>query len=94
MDTTEVPNLDGVFLADSASFFLLDSSYKLKVLKYENSKKHTSVVSLINTSTVDLADFKIKRLFRSLEYIPWQKLVVSKTAILCCRLHVNNSEGV
>lgn len=56
MDTSKLPDLDGVLLEDSSTFFLLDSSYKLRILQFENSKKHTSAVSLMSTEVIDLAN--------------------------------------
>lgn len=56
MDTSKLPDLDGVLLEDSSTFFLLDSSYKLRILQFENSKKHTSAVSLMSTEVIDLTN--------------------------------------
>ena len=60
---------------------LLDTSYKLRILMYENRKKQTSEVSLVEYKSINLADLSLKRLIRSLELIPWQKIVLSEKAI-------------
>lgn len=87
LDSEELLSKEHINMTDARKIILLDSAYKLKVLMYENRKKQTSHVNLIEVKTIDLTNQPIKRLMRSLQLIPWQEIVISEHAIYCNRLH-------
>jgi len=61
---------------------VLDSAYKLRVLIYEDERKQTGDISLIEIRTYNLTDHNIKRVIRGLMKVPWAQCLLSRRVIV------------
>ena len=71
---------------------VLDSAFKLKVLVYEDERKKTGDISLIEIKTFNLIDHSIKRVIRALMKVPWTQCLLSRRAIVCNLLLLKNDD--
>jgi D-ribose pyranose/furanose isomerase RbsD len=57
--------------------WLIDKSYNLRLLAYENEKKHFAEPKLVEKSIWKLTEHNIKRVIRALDCVPWSTCILS-----------------
>lgn len=71
-------------------FLIIDQSYTLRVLEYENKRRQTADPSLMVVSSISLVDFSIKRLMRALDLMPWSSCVITSNSLISGRVQLVN----
>ena len=72
---------------------VLDSACKLRVLIYEDERKQTGDISLIEIKIYNLGDYSIKRVIRGLIKVPWAQCVLSRRVIISNLALLKKEEG-